>query len=204
MDLSSFSGILDLLRNNGYAIMFIVMLIEGAMVTYVAAFAASQNIFNIYIVAILAILGNTIGDIPFYLIGKFSRGILKSRFFRRFGLKKSSIKRFEENYKTHLGKTLAVVKITPGLPTPGLILAGVANVPFWKYMLYSFIIAVPATLFFVFAGFYSGIAFSTIENSLKITEIAVLSTIAIAVLLWYLYKYVIKRLVIKFKVNGFN
>lgn len=58
---------------SGYFFMFIGIIIEGPIVTSSAGFAASLGYFNVWIVLLLSVLGNLIGDIAHYFFGRFFR-----------------------------------------------------------------------------------------------------------------------------------
>ena len=70
---SDFAGVLQFLQTSGYGIMFILMLVEGPVITYIAAFAASLGIFNVFYVLILSFFGNLVGDLIFFFIGRVGK-----------------------------------------------------------------------------------------------------------------------------------
>lgn len=188
------ADVLALLQTHGYWVMFLIMILEGPIVTYVAAFAASLEIFNFYIVLILSILGNVVGDLIYYLIGRFGRKIIVDRYMNFMHLKKERIEKIEKYLKENVGKTITVVKLTPPLPGPGLILAGVVRIPFGKFMFYSVLVSVIFSLFFTLIGFYSGVAFGTMSKYVKYGQFLIGGVVLLIIGFWLLLKLLIPKI----------
>ena len=129
------TGLLAFLQTHGYWIMFFIMIVEGPIVTYVAAFASSLGIFNIYLVLLLSILGNIAGDAFLFFIGRMGKKLAVEKYARRF-IGKDRIDRIEKYLKSNPGKTLVVIKLTPPLPVPGLIISGALNIPSKTFFFY--------------------------------------------------------------------
>jgi membrane protein DedA with SNARE-associated domain len=91
------------------------------------------------------------------------------------------------------GKTIAVIKLTPFLPIPGLILAGASNIKLRKFVTYSVIVTVIYALFMVLLGFYSGVAFLTIAKYVKYMEYLIGGTVLLITLVFFLFRFVSKK-----------
>ncbi len=147
---------------HGYILMFIAMLIEGPIITAAAAFAVALGYFSIPIVFMLALLGDIIADIIYYLIGYFSRITIIEKYGKFAGLSQSRMKRIEKLINSHPIKTLVVLKLMPILPTPGLMIVGSTRMKLKKFITISSIIILPKTIFFLVVGYYFGEAYSMI------------------------------------------
>jgi len=191
------SSLLTFLQGNGYILLFILLIIEGPIITYVAAFAASLGIFNIYHVLILSLLGNLIGDLIVFLIGRLGKKVVIEKYVKSL-IKEERIERIKQYLKDNTGKTIAVIKLTPLLPVPGLILVGASDVPLRKFFFYSSIVTFAYSISMTLLGFYSGIAFNTISKYIQYIEFiiggAVLLVIGAYFLIKYLSKKILKRL----------
>lgn|SRR3989344_9630937 len=73
VNFTSFNGTLEWVIAGGYMLMFVGMLAEGAIIAAAASFAAALGYFNIWIVFILAMLGDLVADFGLYGVGYFSR-----------------------------------------------------------------------------------------------------------------------------------
>jgi membrane protein DedA with SNARE-associated domain len=186
------TGILQFLQIHGYWIMFLLMFIEGPIVTYIAAFAASMRIFNIYYVLILSILGNTLPDLIYFLIGRLGKHEKIRKYLSRF-FNETRIKRIREHLRDNPWKTITVIKITPALPFPGFILSGTTELKLSKFLLCSFIVSAVYSIFFSILGFYSGLAFSTIAKYISYGGFLMGIAILALVVIWLLYRFFSKE-----------
>lgn len=178
---------------NGYWLLFIAMLIEGPAVTAAAAFAAALGFMNVYLVLLLSVLGNLIPDIIFYLVGFWGHKGFAERYASRMGLTEERISRLEKLSEHHAGKMLTVIKIIPFLATPGLILAGAVRIPIKKYIVWSLIITLPSSLFFLIVGYYFGAAYATISRYLDYGGYLVLGFLVIFAIVYYSYKKISRK-----------
>ena len=191
---TTFSSIFSFIMNQGYFFIFLLMFLEGPIVTSAAAFAASLGYLNIYIIIILSILGNLVPDTLFFFIGRLGRKKSVESYMVRLGLTASRIKNIEKNLKNHSIKTLIIVKITPFLPLPGIILAGFMKVPIRKFFYVDILFNIVATMIFAGFGFYFGIATDSLFKYLKIGEYALVLIIPLILLSYWIYKKLLKRL----------
>ena len=191
--INTFSTALSFVETHGYLIIFIAMVIEGPFVTVASAFAASLGIFNVYIIFLLALLGDLTGDFLHYTIGLVGRKTIIERYEIHSGLKIKIIKSLEAHLKNHLGKTLLVTKFTPILTTPSLVLSGALKVPIRKFLFFSFLIALPKTLFFILVGFYFGIAFDRISKYFNLGRYALLLVIVLFFVGYLIYRKLLNK-----------
>lgn len=189
-----FNFTLSTIAQHGYLFLFLLMFAEGTVVTYIAAFAASLDVFNIWIIIILALLGNILPDLLFYSIGRSSRHILTSKFFKFFKLKQSRIIGLERMLEKHFVKAFIVIKLTPVLPLPGLIIAGFIRVKFSKVLKYSLLVTIPYTLFFLLLGYYSGISYMALSKFLHNMNMGIIFLGVIVGVTWWAYRIIVRKL----------
>jgi len=190
---SSPIGILAFLQTTGYFILFIVMVFEGPIITYAAAFAASLGVFNIFYIFILSFLGNIVGDFIFFFIGRVGKRYVIDKYVSHW-LKEKRIERIRGYLKNNPGKTIVAIKLTPPLPAPGLILAGASEISFKTFFIYSSIVSASYSLFLTILGFYSGVAFNTIANNFGYIEIIIAGVIILTILIFILTRYLSKKI----------
>jgi len=172
-------------ENLGYLIIFLIFVVEGPITNFVAAFAASMGFFNVFIILILAILGNVVGDLIYFFIGRLGKDSFIHKYIKN-SLTEDKVKRIEKYLKHHPGKTLVVIKLTPGLPVPGLISAGAAGMEFRKFLFYSVVISAVQCSFITLLGFYSGAAFTIIYKYFKYADYLAAALTIIIVTIWIL------------------
>jgi membrane protein DedA with SNARE-associated domain len=152
------ASISTILLTHGYWVMFLLMFLEGPIVAIVAAFAASFDVFNIFYVFVLSFFGNLVPDLLYFLIGRYSRSNLIERFVGKLGISKSKIKKIENGLKNHAKKTIVLIKVTPFISIPGIMLAGFLKLSFRRFFLISVITNLLMSVTLVLVGFYSGMA----------------------------------------------
>jgi membrane protein DedA with SNARE-associated domain len=193
MDISTAASALQSIQGLAYSVIFLLFILEGPILNYVAAFAASLGAFNVFIILGLAIAGNVIGDVIYYYVGKFGKHALAKKRITKM-LESNKIKKIEDRLKTWPGRTLAIIKLVPPLTPPGLLLAGVVNMPFKKYLMYSIIISAISCTFFTLLGYFSGKFFYLIYSQIKYWPYVAGITIALILIGWFIVRYVNKKL----------
>jgi membrane protein DedA with SNARE-associated domain len=196
MDLSTSAAALSSLQGYGYLIIFLLFIVEGPILNYVAAFSASLGVFNFWIILFLAILGNVVGDLIYYIFGRFGKTGFIGRYVKKI-YEHEKVSKLKEYLKNNPGRTIAIIKLTPGLPTPGLILAGVIDMPIVYFLFYSILFSIASASLFTILGFYSGVAFNTIYQNFNYGLLLITLTVFIIFGIWMLLKYLSKKAVRK-------
>jgi membrane protein DedA with SNARE-associated domain len=147
MDQASLNTALTWIIHHGYWLMLIAMLIEGPIITAAAAFAVALGYFDLTAVFLLSLAGDLLADVAYYGIGWVGRKQLAERWGHRVGLTTERMQHMEKLLEQHTVKTILILKLTPVLPTPGLILVGALRIPIRKFTLISLLITLPKTIF---------------------------------------------------------
>lgn len=182
---TTFAAITQWILRQGYTLMFVLMLIEGPVVTAAGAFAAAFSYFQLWIVFILSILANLIPDAIYYAMGYWGRHRFIDQYGHYFGLTKQRIAAAEKLANKHTVKSLVAIKMIPFLATPGLIIVGASKMDIKKYILWSIIITVPSSLIYLLIGYYFGAAYSTIDRYLHLGYYLLAATIVILIIILY-------------------
>ncbi|MFA6462108.1 MAG: DedA family protein [Candidatus Woesearchaeota archaeon] len=187
-DFTTTTGILAFLQSAGYLLLLLVIILEGPIITIVAAFAAFMGVFNVYVVFALSVLGNIIGDIIYYYLGRISRRGVIERYLQKSKIKKGTLHKIESSLRNNPGKALTIIKLVPPLPAPGLILAGVVNIRIKTFLFYSFILTFISSLVLVLIGYYTGLAFESFTKYSRYLELSVLLILVLGVITWFSYR----------------
>ncbi len=132
----------------------------------------------------MALTGDIVGDSISYVLGRRGGSKLIEKWGRYIGLTIERVQKIERHYANHTGKTLILGKFAYALETPFLVAAGLAKVPYRKFLLYVFVSSIPKSLLFILIGYYFGHAYGKISRYLDYTA---LMTAAVAVLLTIIY-----------------
>ncbi len=148
--------IFQFLSHYGYAIMLPLMIIEGPVVTIIAAMLASLGAFNVFVVLILSMIGDISGDIILYGLGyRFGMGFVR-RVGKYIGITEKLVLRMEKYFSRHGGKTIFAVKSTTGLCWATFTAAGIVKMDFKKFVKYSILGGIVWSGFLVAMGYFYG------------------------------------------------
>jgi membrane protein DedA with SNARE-associated domain len=189
-----FQGLVQWVLQHGYPLLFIVMLIEGPVVTAAAAFAAALHYVNVWVVLLLSVLANLIPDLVYYAIGYWGRGKFVDTYGHYLGITPERIANMEKLAEQHSGKSLFMIKMIPFLATPGLILVGATKMDIKKYAFWSIVIIIPSSLLYLIIGYYFGAAYDTIQRYLNAGGYVIAAAIVIILAIAYLQRKYFSRL----------
>jgi membrane protein DedA with SNARE-associated domain len=158
MDLSTYldPDIIASIQTGGYILMFGLMILEWPFVTFAGAFLASLWIFDIWIVFLLGWLGDILGDLLFYSIGKYGIHIFQKKTTIDTAKEKSFIHRLDTLIHTNLALAIMIIKFTPYAPPIGLTYIGKIGVSLRRYISTSILLCIPIPLISTLIGFYLG------------------------------------------------
>lgn len=139
-----------------YLILLPIAVVEGPIISIIAAFLASQGYLNVYIVYSIAVFGNVIGDTIYYSIGRVGRHTFIAKYGHYIGITDDRVKATEEHYKNHLLKTLIFSKLINAGIEIFLVTAGIAKVDFKKFIGGVFLVEIPKNILIVLIGYYFG------------------------------------------------
>lgn len=143
------------------------MIIEGPVATIVAAMLASLGAFNVFVVLVLSILGDVIGDVVLYYLGyRFGLGFVRG-FGKYMGITETLVLRMEKYFARHGGKTIFAVKSTTGLCWATFVAAGIVKMDFKKFLKNSFYGGIVWSGFLVAMGYFYGYLWREISDTIK-------------------------------------
>ena len=159
MDAGGISNTILLIQGGGYLAVFLLMLIEGPIITLAASFLASQGFFNIYIIFLISFLGCFVPDMIFYFLGRLGVNNFVEKYGYYFGLKKLFIKKACSHFHNHAAKAIVFFKLMPFTGIPGVFAAGVSKVRVYRFFIVDFSFNFISALVFTSSGYYSGLVF---------------------------------------------
>jgi len=150
-----------------YILLAVLVAVEGPVTTLAGAVASSAGYLNPFLVFISASCGNLTADVVWYALGYAGKKEWLVHYGGRFGVKEKMIDRMQRDMETHIGKILFTAKLTLGFVIPTLVAAGLAKIPWRRWLGSLFLAECMWTGFLVFAGHYFGRYVQTLERDLK-------------------------------------
>lgn len=147
-----------LIEQHGLLLLTPLAVVEGPIVTVIAAYLARLNYFSLSAVCIVVILADLAGDLGFYSLGRW---VIKSdgeppRWLTRFGLSHARLQRMVNHFENRGGKILAFGKLTHSAGAAVLLAAGMARMRLRPFLFYNTLATIPKSLFFVAIGYAFG------------------------------------------------
>ena len=172
--------ILQEIRNIGYISMFVLMVIEGPVITLISAFAASLGWFNIWIVFILSMAGDVTGDVLLYGLGYWGGHRTLEWFQKITHIQSATVEKLENLFHKHGTKIIFAVKSTTGLCWITFVAAGSVKMKFKAFLTGSIGGGIVWSGLLVALGYFFGFAFRQIDQYIRYAGIVIFcSAIAI-------------------------
>lgn len=212
--------IVALLLKYKYLVMFWLMFAEWPVVSFICAFMAAQGFFSFWIVYVLSVFGDLVGDVLRYGVGSLAtrlgaKKILaqekkwliidrtnlswKSRFSiwvatRMYKLEKKSLFAYiYSQMDKHFMLSLFIVKITPPLSILGQISFWFFKAPFRKFFLQTALLCLAFESVFLCLGYFSSMSINTFKHNLD-TIWLVISVVVIGWLALWISFLIMKRI----------
>lgn len=185
--------IILLLTAHKYLFLFPVAVVEGPIITVIAGFLSSLGIFNIFIAYAVVVVGDIVGDIFHYALGYYGGQRFVKRWGRFLGITSERVEQLEKHFEKHTGKTLIIGKLAQVVGAVVLVAAGIARVPFRKFVWYNFIATLPKSLILLLIGYYSGESYVKISSYLDYTAIGTVVAAVIFIVIYFMMRRLSKK-----------
>lgn len=135
--------------------LFMAPFLPEESLLFVTGTLAAKGALNIWKITTLLMVSNLIGECVNYYVGKrFGTKIFKSSNSIIFN--KKHIRKAQDFYDTHGGKTIIIAKYIPLVRTFIPFIAGTAKVKFTSFIFYNMIGGIPWVVLFIMGGYYFG------------------------------------------------
>jgi membrane protein DedA with SNARE-associated domain len=162
--LPSIETALSLIQTHGLWILVPFAILEGPIVTVIAAYLAHQGYLNIVAVYAVCVAGDLIGDAALYAIGRYGSGMLPQRLLHWLGVTEARKISLTAHFDTEGPRTLLLGKWTHSAGAAVLIAAGMARMDFARFLWVNLLGTLPKTLLFVVTGYFMGAAYAVIDS----------------------------------------
>lgn len=179
---------LVLLKVHGLTILAPLAVLEGPIVTVIAAYLASLAYLDVRLVFVVVVLADLLGDSILYGVGRRGPGALPARWRSRFGVTEARLAALQGHFHAQGGRTLVLGKLTHSAGMVVLIAAGAARMPFWRFLGFNLVATLPKSLLFVVLGYTLGKAYTAIDGWIFRISFALLVLTVLAAAAWFLYR----------------
>lgn len=178
--------LLALIQAHGLWLLAPFAIIEGPIVTVIAAYIARMGYMNVYAVYAVCLLGDLVGDAMYYGIGRLGPAFLPERWLTRLGMTEARKLALGDHFAQKGGRTLLFGKWTHSTGLPIMLASGAARMNFAAYMWYNVIGSIPKTAVFIALGYFIGEAYTSIDTYIARISLALMAAVLLALLyVWY-------------------
>ena len=164
-----------------YLILFAIIFIETGLVfapflpgdslLFVAGAFAAQGSLNIFVLLLLLTLAAIAGDAANYWIGHFSGEKMVA--FHKFPVNENHLKKTQEYFQKHGGKTIILARFIPIIRTLAPFVAGAGKMHYGKFLYFNVIGAVLWITLCTLAGYFFG-NIPIVKNNFTLVILAVI------------------------------
>ncbi|MFH0739801.1 MAG: VTT domain-containing protein [bacterium] len=180
--------------HHGYFLIFLIMVVEGPLITIASAFASSLGYLNVFVIFSLAFAADLVGDFVWYFTGYLTRLAVINKYGHYFGLSEERIEKLKKLLEKHSKKVLLAIKISPVASPLALAIVGNSKFPFKRFIKVASLISIPKTLFFIFLGYFFGSSYTAISQYANNKGYVLLIFLGAALLAVLLYREITKRI----------
>ncbi len=172
-----------------YLVLLPAAIIEGPIVSIIAGFLISVHTMEFWIVLGILVIGDVIGDVLLYGVGRWGSDSIVKRWGPAFGATPERMDTFEKLFKSNEKKMLLFGKWGHAFGFPILVSAGVIKENLGEFIWINVLGTIPKTLFLILIGFYFGTAYLNIDRYFTYAVIGIVALTAITVTAyWFMGK----------------
>jgi membrane protein DedA with SNARE-associated domain len=170
----------------GYAAMLPLAVIEGPVVTVFAGFLAAEGLFDLAGVYAVAVLGDLIGDLLYYAVGRWAVGrwavgrwasdrwmaqAVPDRHGRWAARLHQRVSVLAPQIRTRAGAMLLFGKLTHSAGFAVLLAAGAVRVDLRRFLAFNLLGALPKVLVLILVGYWFGRLYAAWQGDLRIAGV---------------------------------
>lgn len=181
--------IIALASTHGLAIIAPLAVVEGPIVTVIAAWLASRDILNIWAVSAVVIAADMVGDLALYALGRWGLHKLPKSWRDRLGLNRARLLGLAKHFRVRGNRTLVIGKLTHTAGAAVLVAAGLGKVRLWRFFWVNLLATTPKSLFFVALGYSIGAAYAGIDNWITRASLILGGILIVVAALWLVSRW---------------
>ena len=180
-------ALVRLVEAHPFLVVFPLAIVEGPIVTVVAAWFLRGSLTDLVILYVICVLADLVGDAGFYALGRRAHS-LSPKWQRRLALNEDRLLRLESHFKTHGPATLAVGKLTHSVGFAVLIAAGAWGMAFGRFLFWNLLATLPKSLLLVLVGYAFGAAYGAVDAWIFRVSLILLAVLIAGGLFWTIRK----------------
>ena len=175
-----------------YAILIPIAILEGPIAAVIAGFLSSSGVLNAFLVFVILVMGDVIGDGFAYVLGRWCSGFVR-RHGHRIGLTKAKLDAAQTYFHANGKKALFLSKVIHGVGFAGLIVAGNLKISYRRFFLTCVSVSIVQSSILLTVGFLFGHAYTLIGTYLDYYAAAGVVLVVCAIIFFIVKKKMGKK-----------
>lgn len=150
------AGIQALMQDYGLIIIAPVALLEGPVVSVISGYLAKAGLIDWPQAFSVLVLADVLGDCIVYVIGRRGRARVALPWLAACGVTQRRLARVLRAFRTKGGRILVIGKLTHSAGFAVLLAAGMARMPFLRFMALNMLATLPKVAVFMGLGWWFG------------------------------------------------
>lgn len=170
------------------------LLVGGPVVALLAGLLTSLGYLEILPTYGMLILCDLIPDTIYYLLGRHTNaGFFVEKYGKKIGLGEHGLSHLETLWRKHTFKSMLFSKWAYGFSTPLLMSAGMAHLPFRRYLLYTVSITIGQYIVLFALGYSSGASSIVLINRIHNVQYVIAGILAVIIVGYIGFSLFMKR-----------
>lgn len=145
-----------LIRDWGLIILAPLAVLEGPIVAIVSGYLSRAGLLMLPQAMVVLVLADLLGDVVLYMLGRRGRAGAALPWLARFGVTRRRLARVLRAFRARGGRILVLGKLTHSAGFAVLLAAGMARMPFARFLALNLLATLPKVAAFLWLGWWFG------------------------------------------------
>ena len=153
-----------LIRDYGMLIIAPLAVLEGPVISVISGYLAKAGLVSLQLVFVVLVVADLAGDILLYGLGRKGRAGVALPWLARFGVTRRRLAQVIRAFRKNDARILVIGKLTHSAGFAVLLAAGMARMPFWRFLALNLLATVPKVMICLALGWWFGAISDRIGN----------------------------------------
>lgn len=178
---------------HGYLLIFIASMAESSLVMIASGVVVGLGFFNIFLMILILISGDFLGDIAYYSIGYSSKKLLHGKLNKLPRLAPAVQTKIKKIVYSHPRKAIFFTKFSPLIGPAGLVYLGSIPLPFYKFLKAGILVSITKGILFTLIGYTFAQNYLYLSNQIGSKRNLAIIIIVLFILMHFFYKKLTKK-----------
>lgn len=153
-----------LIRDYGMLIIAPLAVLEGPVISVISGYLAKAGLVSLQLAFVVLVVADLAGDILLYGLGRKGRAGVALPWLARFGVTRRRLAQVIRAFRKNDARILVIGKLTHSAGFAVLLAAGMARMPFLRFMALNLLATVPKVMICLALGWWFGAISDRIGN----------------------------------------